>query len=116
MSIPTEAERRAKYHADMAATTAKHGRTPTNQRGGPYQGPGAGAIQTADSARRIHEMAQSKAAAAGISKLTPAQIIKADYRGRTEARERAAHTGQTLSDADLQRAGRAGVQRRADLE
>jgi hypothetical protein len=103
MSIPTEAERLASYHASMAATVAASGK-PTGNRN---WAPGSGALQTADTARRIHEMAQRKEAQANT--LTPAEIIKADAAGRAIARQRAELAGKTLSDTDIQRAGRAGV-------
>lgn len=109
MSIPTDAERRASYHASMAKTIAANGGQSKN----PNWAPGSGALQTADSARRIHEMAQRKAAQIA-DKLTPAEIIQADSAGRQAARRQAELAGRTLSDTDIQRAGRAMVQQKAN--
>jgi hypothetical protein len=105
MSIPTEAERLAKYKADMAATVAAQGKPTVTS--GPKV-PGSGAIQTVDSARQTYRVAQEKAANPA-NKLTPAEQIDADYWGRTHARSNAKLRGVTLSDFELQQAGRKGI-------
>ena len=102
MSIPTEAERLAGYKASMAATVAASGKSSRTN-----WAPGAGALQTADTARHIYDMTQKKAAQA--STLTPAQIIEADAAARIAARAAATAAGRTLSDTDIQRAGREGI-------
>jgi hypothetical protein len=106
MSIPTESERLAKYKADMAATVAGQGRASSVQSG--YQGPGNGCLQTSDTARHINKMAQRKEAQIA-DKLSPTEIIAADSAARQLARKHASYAGRTLSDTDIQRAGREGV-------
>ena len=112
MSIPTEAERRAKYNADMAATVAACGST--NRDPGPLI-PGQGCLQTSDTARHVHQMAERRAAQIA-DKLTPAEIIQADSAGRQAARQHAKLAGINLSDYDLQAAGRKMVQSKADAK
>ena len=89
MSIPTEAERLASYKESMAKTVAANGGSVGNKN----WAPGSGAIQTQDTARRIHEMAQKKEAQANT--LTPDEIIRADAAGRAIARQQAELAGKT---------------------
>jgi hypothetical protein len=108
--MKTEAERLAGYKADMAATVAARGTT--NGAPGP-QIAGQGCLQTPDTARYLYQQAQRRAADP-TKKLTPAEIVEFDYAGRQIARQKAALSGQTLTDNEIQRAGRAMVQSKAD--
>lgn len=110
--MKTEAERLAQYKADMAATVAARGST--NRDPGPLI-PGQGCLQTSDTARHMHEVAQRKAAQAA-NKLTPAEIIQADSAGRQAARQHAKIAGINLSDYDIQLAARKMVQSKADAK